>query len=281
MFNNSMGYSLADIAAVTEGAGNNNNGWGMGDGAWWIILFLFALGGGWGYGNGFGVGGNRGGSTVREEISYGFDMNNLENAVRGIQQGLCDGFYSQNSTMLQGFNGLQNSITAIGGDLCQGFNGVNTTMLQGFNAIQAQMAQDALVAQKCCCDTDNLIQSNFANLNYNLATQNCDTRRAIADSTRDIIDANNSNTRQIIDFLVNDKISTLQAENQSLKFKASQAEQNAFITANQQAQTAELIRRLGADCPVNAYVVQPPTPVTFPTNCCGQFSGYNNNGCAF
>ena len=39
MFNNSMGYSLADIAAVTEGAGNNN-GWGNGDGAWWIILFL-------------------------------------------------------------------------------------------------------------------------------------------------------------------------------------------------------------------------------------------------
>ena len=275
MFNNSMGYSLADIAAVTEGAGSNNNCWGNGDGAWWIILFLLALGGGWG--NGYGFGGNRGGSTVREEISYGFDMNNLENAVRGIQQGLCDGFYSQNSTMLQGFNGLQNSITGIGGDLCQGFNGINTAMLQGFNGLQAQMAQDALVAQKCCCDTDNLIQSSFANLNYNLATQNCETRRAIADSTRDIIDANNSSTRQIIDFLVNDKISTLQAENQSLKFKASQAEQNAFITANQQAQTAELIRRLGADCPVNAYVVQPPTPVTFPINSCGQFSGYNNS----
>jgi hypothetical protein len=79
--------------------------------------------------------------------------------------------------------------------------------------------------------------------------------------------------------LTTDKIATLQAENQSLKFKASQAEQNAFITANQQAQTAELIRRLGADCPVNAYVVQPPTPVTFPTNCCGQFSGYNGCGC--
>ena len=66
-----------------------------------------------------------------------------------------------------------------------------------------------------------------------------------------------------------------------MKFKASQAEQNAFITANQSAQTAELIRRLGADCPVNAYVVQPPTPVTFPVNACGQFYGYNNynNGC--
>ena len=78
--------------------------------------------------------------------------------------------------------------------------------------------------------------------------------------------------------LVNDKIATLQAENQNLKFKASQAEQNAFITANQQAQTAELIRRLGADCPVPAYVVNGPTPINFPTNCCGQFTGFNN-GC--
>ena len=101
-----------------------------------------------------------------------------------------------------------------------------------------------------------------------MATQACDTRHAIQDSTR-----------QILDFLTTDKIASLQAENQALKFKASQSEQNAFITANQQAQTAELIRRLGADCPVNAYVVQPPTPVTFPVNACGQFFGYNNGGC--
>ena len=268
MFNNSMGYSLADIAAVTEGAGNNN-GWGNGDGAWWIILFLLALGGGWC--TGYGFGGNRGGSTTREEISYGFDMNNLENGIRGIQQGLCDGFYALNNAVTGGNAALQNA-------LCQGFNGINTSLLQGFCGIQGQMAQDALVDQKCCCETQNIINSNFANLNYNLATQGCDTRRAIADSTRDIIDANNSNTRQIIDFLVNDKISTLQAENQSLKFKASQAEQNAFITANQQAQTAELIRRLGADCPQPAYVVQPPQPVTFPTNCCGTVN-YASNGC--
>lgn len=112
-----------------------------------------------------------------------------------------------------------------------------------------------------------------------MATQSCDTRNTIQNATRDIVDNNNANTRAILDFLTNDKISTLQAENQTLKFQASQTAQNAFITANQEAQTAELIRRLGADCPVNAYVVQPPTPVTFPTNCCGQFSGYNNNSC--
>ena len=107
-----------------------------------------------------------------------------------------------------------------------------------------------------------------------MATQACDTRNLIQNTTRDIIDNANANNRALLDFLVNDKISTLQAENQSLKFKASQAEQNAFITANQSAQTAELIRRLGADCPIPAYVV--PNP-----NCCynPQVTFGYNNGC--
>lgn len=102
-----------------------------------------------------------------------------------------------------------------------------------------------------------------------------------AKNTCDIIRAGQDNTRAILDFLTQDKISTLTAENQALKFRASQSEQNAFITANQQAQTAELIRRLGADCPTPAYVVQPPQPVTFPTNCCGtvNVAGYGYNGC--
>lgn len=111
----------------------------------------------------------------------------------------------------------------------------------------------------CCCTT----QRGLDGINYNLATQACDIKHAINDSTR-----------SILDFLTTDKIATLQAENQNLKFKASQAEQNAYITANQTAQTAELIRRLGADQPVPAYVV--PNP-----NCCYNPFGFNfgNNGC--
>ena len=127
----------------------------------------------------------------------------------------------------------------------------------------------------CCCATQRAIDG----VNYNMATQACDTRNVIQNSTRDILESNNANTRAILDFLTQDKIATLTAENQTLKFQASQTAQNAFITANQEAQTAELIRRLGADCPVPAYVVQPPVQVSFPTNCCGQFSGYGTSGC--
>jgi hypothetical protein len=119
MFNNN-GYSLSDIASV---AGRNEGLFG-GDNGWWIILlFLFAFGGGgWG---GFG-GGN--GSRTREEIALGFDVNNLENGIRGIQQGLCDGFYAINTGLLNGFNGvnvanmqntagLQAGLTALGTQL--------------------------------------------------------------------------------------------------------------------------------------------------------------------
>ena len=279
MFNEGRsGYSLSDIAAVTD-KGRGGCGFGDGDG-WWIIIlfFLFAFGG---WGNGFGGYGGNGAGTLREEISYGFDMNGIENGIRGIQQGLCDGFYAQNSTMLQGFNGLNTQIAGVASDLqsalCQGFNGVNTGMLTGFNGIQAQMANDALVAQQCCCETQNLINSKFCDLNYNLATQNCETRRAIADSTRDIIDSQNSSTRAILDFLTQDKIASLQAENQSLKFAASQANQNIALGAMIDASAAEIIRRTSCPTPIPAYVV--PNP-----NSCYDYSVVRNTtgcGCAF
>ena len=228
MFAQSGGYSLSDIAAV-----NGNNRGGFGDDYWWIILlFLFGFGNnGWGNGNGNGA-------TTREEIAYGFDMNGLANGIRGIQQGLCDGFYAMNTGMLNGFSNVAQDIN----------NGTNI-ITAGLTGLGTQMAQ-------CCCDIRYENAKNFADLNYNLATQACDTRHAIADGTR-----------QIIDFLTQDKIATLTAENQSLKFAASQAAQNAFIAANQDAQTAELLRRLDAPVPVPAYVV--PNP-----NCC-----YNACGC--
>ena len=106
----------------------------------------------------------------------------------------------------------------------------------------------------------------------------CDTRSAIYNSTRDIIDNANANSRAILDFLTQDKIATLTAENQNLKLSASQANQNAVLMAAMDANKAEILRRTGAECPTPAYVVQPPTPVNFPLNCCGQVQFGNNCG---
>ena len=257
MFNSNCA-SVPLVASIDGGYGGNN-GFLNGDGLWGLIIILALLGwGGNGFGGGFGgFGGGRGvvePCATQADVRAAVDQQTLISKLDQQTYGLADSTYALNNAITNGFFGVQST-------LCQGFNGV-----------------DRAIAD-CCCTTQRAIDG----VNYNMATQACETRHAIQDSTRDIIDNANANNRALLDFLVKDKIATLQAENQNLKLKASQAEQNAYITANQQAQTAELIRRLGADCPVNAYVVQPPTPVTFPTNCCGQFSGYGNygynNGC--
>lgn len=237
---------------------NNNGGWG-GDWGAWIILFLifgmFGWGGFGGWGGGFG-GNGANGALTRADLCQDMNFQSVENGIRGIQQGICDSTYA-----------LNNSIQ-------QGFANTNMGMMQGFNGVQSQIANLGFQLQDCCCQTQRAIDG----VNYNMATNTCAITNQMNTNTRDIIDSQNAGTRAILDYLCQEKISDLQAENQTLKLAASQAEQNNFIAANQSAQTAELIRRLGADCPQPSYIVQPPQPVTFPTNCCGQFNGYNNGG---
>lgn len=241
----------ADIRACTCGNDGYNNGGMFGnDWAWIVILLLFGWGGR-GFGGGFG--------------GYGAGQGGCGCSPCATQADLSAAFAS-NAT-LNGINGIDST-------LCQGFNGINTAILQSGYQTQAGINTLAHQISDCCCTTQRAIDG----VRYDMATQACDTRHTIYNSTRDIIDNANANSRAILDFLVQDKISTLTAENQALKFQASQTAQNAFITANQEAQTAELIRRLGADCPTPAYVVQPPQPVTFPTNCCGQVQ-FGNAGC--
>jgi hypothetical protein len=101
----------------------------------------------------------------------------------------------------------------------------------------------------------------------------------VNNGTRDVLENQNANTRAILDFLTQDKIATLTAENQNLKLTASQANQNAVLMAAMDANKAEILRRTGAECPTPAYVVQPPTPVNFPVNACGQAYGFGGYGC--
>jgi hypothetical protein len=94
----SEGYNLSDIAAVTR---SGEDGFFGGNSGWWIILlFLFGFGGG---GFGWGNGGNE---NVRDAVAYGFDINNLENGVRGLEHGICDGFYDMNTSLLTGFGNI-------------------------------------------------------------------------------------------------------------------------------------------------------------------------------
>ena len=258
----------ADIAAVCGNNNRNNDGMFGNDWAWIVILLLFGWGGrGFGgFGGGFGGGYGSGCGVpcaTQADLAAGFNnsavlsnLNDLALGQAGIQQTLCQGFNGVNTTVLQGFNGVDNAICNLGYNV-QG----------GFNTIGHQIAD-------CCCQTQRAIDS----VKYENATNTCAIQNTIQNTTRDIIDNANANSRAILDFLTQDKIATLTAENQSLKFQASQTAQNSYIGATVDAAVAELIRRTGNDCPTPAYVVQPPQPVTFPTNCCGTVN-YASNGC--
>ena len=244
----------ADIAAVTRN--NDNDGMFGGDGAWWIIiLLLFGWGGrGFGFGGGYGAGQGGCGSpcATQADLAAGFNNSAVLNNLDGIENALCQGFNGVNTALLQGFAGVDNAVCTLG------YN-----MQGGFNSLGHQISD-------CCCQTQRAIDR----VAYENQANTCALQNTINGTTRDIIENANANSRAILDFLTQDKIATLTAENQSLKFQASQTAQNAFIQANQEAQTAELIRRLGADCPSPAYIV--PNP-----NCCYQYNvaPANNCGC--
>ena len=232
MFNN-PNYSLADIAAVN---GRNEDGFFGGANGWWIILlFMFAFGGG-----GFGWGGANQGALTRADLTYGFDMSNLGRQVGDIGTAICNGFNLTNSNMADGFAGAQNA-------MCQGFSGVHAainnsgystrdalhdqtiTNMQNTYAITHQLTDMAATQAKCCCENEMLISRSFADLNYNLANQSCELKQALNTGVRDILENNNEGVRAILNFLTQDKIASLQAENQDLRNAASQSAQNAYL----------------------------------------------------
>lgn len=244
----SNGVSLADIAAVT---GNNRNNDGMwGDGAWWIvILLIFGWGGfgnnGWGNGNGMG---STAAAYTDSAIQRGFDNQAVVSKLDGITNGLCDGFYAVNNSMLTGFNGINTNIMQTGYGIQQAINADTVANMQNTNALQSQLAN-------CCCETREAIQG----VNYNMATQACQTRQAIADSTR-----------QVLDFLTQDKIATLTAENNDLRRAASQDRQNALLTTAMTAQTNQIINAVNPTA-IPAYVVPNPNAYAYGCGC--------NTGC--
>lgn len=250
-------YTLSDIAAVTDG--NRNNGmFGNDSWAWIVILLLFGYGG-----RGFGgFGGGFGGSScgapcaTQADVRAAVDQQTLISKLDQQTYGLADSTYAINNTINSNFRGVDNAICSLG---------YNTQA--GFNTLAHQLAQ-------CCCDN----KAAIADVKYAMATESCATRNTIQNTTRDILENANANSRAILDALNANYIRTLESENNSLKLSASQANQNAVLMAAMDANKAEILRRTGAECPTAAYIVQPPQPVTFPTNCCGQVN-YAGNGC--
>lgn len=240
MFNTGNCPSVPIVANLD---GNNGNNWN--DGSWlWFLIVVFAIFGGWGNGFGGFGGGTNGG--VGSEIQRGFDNQAVISKLDGISNGLCDGFYAMNNSMLTGFNGINTNIMQTGYGIQQAVNADTVANMQNTNALQSQIAN-------CCCETREAIQG----VNYNMATNTCALQNTMNSNTRDIIDSQNAGTRAILDFLTQDKIAALTAENNDLRRAASQDRQNALLTTAMSAQTNQIINAVNP-APIPAYTVPNP-----------------------
>lgn len=269
MFTNENGISLSDIAAVTNNDGfNGNNGW-------WILVILLALFGGmggYGWNNGWNGGWNNGRfNNVNDGYVLASDFANIERKIDGVNNGLCDGFYAQNTNLLNGFAGvnanLSNGFAGVNANIANGFAGVNNAvctlgyqnadlinrldntvqagnnatqmaMMQGFNGVQAGQTALATQLQQCCCEN----KQQIAQLRYDMAMQ-----------AQQIMQNDNANYRALHDENV---AAQMAAKDARIGEMAAQIER-LNLAASQQAQNAYLVNMLHP-CPVPAYNVPNP-----------------------
>lgn len=220
-------YIEGDVPSVVTG-NNANGGFGFGNNDAWVLIILFALIFGWNGNNGFGNNGSAGAAnnyvlasdfaTLQRQLSDGFG--NLTDQTRFIQNGLCDGFYAMNTSLLNGFAGINNAIMT---------NGYETR-----NAIQGVSSQLA----DCCCKTQSAIQG----VNYNMAMQTNAIEKSLCDGFRSI----------------RDEITANRIEDKNAQIAAQQNEINALrLKASQEAQNAYLVNQL-KPCPIPAYLTCNP-----------------------
>lgn len=275
--------------APAYGGGQGGFG-GFGGDSWgWIILLLLFAGGGWGMG-GYGGYGNmqlgmdfpwllNGQNGINNNVSSGFRDAQISDGITSIRDGignlstqLCNCCGDMQQAVSNGF--AQAEIAANGRQMAnmqQAFN-AQTAVLQGFNGLQSQFADCCCENRLANCQTQNVIQS-----------EGSATRFADANNTRDIIEAQNRGTQQILDKLcaleldgVKGQLAQAQRENVGLQnqlnmaaFRESQTAQNAFISQGFANEVDALYNRLN-NCPVPTTPVYGRTPI---------FQCNNNSGC--
>lgn len=272
-------FSLADLAAVIRGNGNEN-GLGGDNGILWLLLFIM-LGGSFGnnrgYGNGAGgIGGNELYPWLNQQqtVNDGFRDQMLQSSITGVHQAVTSGFGDVQNALCSGFAGVSNGfaqaeISANARQMAgmQQQYAAQTAMMQGFNGLGSQLSD-------CCCEN----RLATANQTATILAEHCSDRAALSDGIRDIIAANNAGTQRIIDKMCDQELQAERRENDNLRqqinmmnLAASQTAQTAQLLADNFAQTNALEQYL-APVPRPAYIVQNP-------NCCQQGFGYGGCGC--
>lgn len=162
---------IVPVMDMNRGYDYDNNNW------WWIIIIFALLG--WG-------GRGEQGCVTPTQLQNGFDTTQIMGKLDGLQQsvtaGLCDGFYAQNTNVLNGFASAQNT-------MAQGFAGLNTAIVESRYQTGGQVADLAYAVKDCCCTTNRNIDSvKFENAQNTCAITNA--IHAEGEATRALIQQN-------------------------------------------------------------------------------------------
>lgn len=178
-------YSLSDIAAANGGM--NNEMW---NNPFIYLVWLAVLGRGGLFGGNGDVATQ--GALTRSDLFEGFNNQDVNAQLRGITNGICDGFYAVNSSLKDGFYGTQ-----------------------------AGIAENRFAAQQCCCETNRNIDA----VRYENSKNTCDITTAIhaeGEATRALI---NANTIQEL----RDRLEARDRDLLTANFQLSQQAQNAYL----------------------------------------------------
>lgn len=191
------GLSAGDILALTREDNDMNQMW---NNPFIYLVWLAVLGGGGLFGNRTAELQN---AVTRSDLFEGFNNQDVNGQLRGITNGICDGFYAINSGMKDGFYAN------------------NVGMKDGFYGIQGALAENRFAQQNCCCETNRNIDA----VRFEGAQNTCSITNAIhaeAEATRALI---NSNTMQAL----RDKLADKDRDILARDFQLSQLAQSATL----------------------------------------------------
>lgn len=286
---NGSGFYMPVAPAAYGGNGGGLFG-GTGGDIWGLLLVLLLAGNGmWGGFGGLGMGGMfpwmMGGMGAGFGMDYLYPwLNNSEHISGGFRdQQMASQLQGIQSAVTSGFGDVQLGIAGVNQNICQTGSGIVNALNNGFSGaeIAANGRQMANMQQlfgvqtaitDCCCKQ----AANAADLKYTIGAEECATRSASANNTRDIIDSQTRGIQTIMDKLCALELDGYKRENDQLRsqlnmatLRESQTAQNAFIQQGFSDEVDALYNRLN-NCPVPSTPVYGRTPIfTCQNNGCG------------
>lgn len=228
------------------------NGFG-GCNNWMDLIALIVVGGLFGFG---GFGGGFGGFGGARGGQLGADAYAATTASLIGQQNTADrvaAIGADTRQILGQTGGIIEAVNTVGNRTQDGFARVDTNMCQlgnsiamqavnNHNNLTSQLTDIRFDAQKCCCETQNLLNSKFCELGYRMQADKCDLQRAIAyegETTRSML-------KDIQTQALQEKLAKAEAQ-------LSQNNQTAAIVAAIQANCSPCAPKCGCNPYGNSY----------------------------